>query len=570
MRELSTAQRSDLAALFGAWVSFDEEERRIYSHDVAAIPKLMRPIVGHAVADAVVQPGTEDELIKLVHWANRERIHLVPRAKATSGYGGVLPVKGGISVSMCRMREVLALDRNALTARVQAGVVWADLARELEEVGLALRTYPSSAPSSTVGGWLAQGGVGYGCFEYGRFRDNVVSARVVLPNGQVRTFEGDDLQLVSEAEGITGFITEVTVKVREKQAERVRAYLFPTSSQLSSAFSRILEARLPLWSVSFINPTTARLRNRLPPKLVHGQPVTNRRPALPEDGYIALLVAPEARSIAAEADLAWILASRGGRVLDQAIADYEWAARFNLMHVKRLGPSLLPAEVVVPLENLGAMLEEAESVIRQPLTLEGMVQVDQRQGRGGLVTLLGFIPHDERTLGFGVAYSLSLTLVRIARKYGGRPYSTGLYFTKQADAVLGKERVRRLRDYKRQVDGHGILNPRKVIDPGLVGNLIDLALPVEPLARVAANRMGSSVGERIRGAGAQGHSRRHCLVCLCLRPVRLLRRRVRPILCEGLGIRIAPGALVLPAGLHGRSRQDDPGLGQQLPGVHHL
>ena len=230
MGGLSTAQRSDLAAIFGAWVSFDEEERRIYSHDVAAIPKLIRPIVGRATADAIVQPETEAQLVQLVHWANREHVHLVPRAKATSGYGGVLPVKGGISVSMSRLRRVLGLDRNALTARVQAGVVWADLARELETVGLALRTYPSSAPSSTVGGWLAQGGVGYGCFEYGRFRDNVVSARVVLPDGEVRTFEGDDLGLVSEAEGITGFITEVTLKVREKQAERVRAYQFPTIS----------------------------------------------------------------------------------------------------------------------------------------------------------------------------------------------------------------------------------------------------------------------------------------------------------------------------------------------------
>ena len=69
---------------------------------------------------------------------------------------------------------------------MQPAVVWGDLEKELDKQGLALRTYPSSAPSSTVGGWLAQGGVGYGCYEYGAFRENVVSARVVLPSGEVR------------------------------------------------------------------------------------------------------------------------------------------------------------------------------------------------------------------------------------------------------------------------------------------------------------------------------------------------------------------------------------------------
>ena len=59
----------------------------------------------------IVLPAVNN--LRLVHWANRERIHLVPRAKATSGYGGVLPVKGGISVSMSRLRQVLGLDRSA-------------------------------------------------------------------------------------------------------------------------------------------------------------------------------------------------------------------------------------------------------------------------------------------------------------------------------------------------------------------------------------------------------------------------------------------------------------------------
>ena len=132
-----------------------------------------------------------------------------------------------------------------------------------------------------------------------------------------------------------------------------------------------------------------------------------------------MLAAPQERWSAAEEMLGTTLAQHGAQALGQAIADHEWQERFGLMHIKRLGPSLLPAEVVVPLEHLGEMLAEAESAIRQPLSLEGMVQRDLQDGAKGWVTLLGFIPHDERTLRFGVAYGLSLTLVRIAKKYGG-------------------------------------------------------------------------------------------------------------------------------------------------------
>ena len=159
---------------------------------------------------------------------------------------------------------------------------------------------------------------------------------------------------------------------------------------------------------------------------------------------------------------------------------------------------------MVPLENLGQVLEEATSAIRQPLALEGMVQRDLEGGSGGLVTLLGFIPHDERKLSFGIAYGLSLTLVCIAKRHGGRPYSTGLYFTSQADTVLGRGRVDKLRTFKREVDARGIMNPRKVFDSGLMGHLIGAALPFEPLARVPANLMKSPPGERIQGQGRRG------------------------------------------------------------------
>jgi len=50
-------------------------------------------------------------------------------------------------------------------------------------------------------------------------------------------------------------------------------------------------------------------------------------------------------------------------------------------------------------------------------------------------------------------------IIKIAEKYGGRPYSTGLYYANKNRLVLGSERVDRIRVFKTKVDPKGILNP---------------------------------------------------------------------------------------------------------------
>jgi FAD/FMN-containing dehydrogenase len=187
---------------FGSRVTFDETERKLYGHDIAAIPSLLKPLIGGTIPDAVVQPDSEEELIGLIRWAAENGIPLTPRGKASSGYGGVLPVKRGVVVDFYRMNRIITVDPEAQSATVQAGVVWEKLDRELEHHGLTLRLYPTSYPGSTVGGWLAQGGAGIGSYEAGWFRDNVMSARVVLPDGTVREFRDYELDLIADAEGM--------------------------------------------------------------------------------------------------------------------------------------------------------------------------------------------------------------------------------------------------------------------------------------------------------------------------------------------------------------------------------
>ena len=160
MSNLSTNQVEWLAETFGDRMTTRRVERKLYSHDIGEMPSLIKPLIGTPLADAVVQPESEAEVVALTTWAAREGVPLVPRGKATSGYGGVLPVKGGVVVDFFRMAALLDFDSEARTATLQPGIVWESADRALKTHGMTLRTYPSSYPSATAGGWLAQGGSG--------------------------------------------------------------------------------------------------------------------------------------------------------------------------------------------------------------------------------------------------------------------------------------------------------------------------------------------------------------------------------------------------------------------------
>ena len=122
------------------------------------MPNLIKSLIGNTVQEAVVQPRSEKELAEFAGWADDNRVFLTLRGKATSGYGGVLPINGGLVVDFYHMNKVVEVDTENHTATVQAGVVWEKLEAALRFHSLSLRLYPTSYMASTVGGWLAQGG----------------------------------------------------------------------------------------------------------------------------------------------------------------------------------------------------------------------------------------------------------------------------------------------------------------------------------------------------------------------------------------------------------------------------
>lgn len=492
MGRLRDKDRAFLEQTFGERVTFDRIERKLYGHDIAAMPPLIKPLIGASLPEAVVQPVSIEELIRLVHWADENGVPLTPRGKASSGYGGVLPVKGGVVVDFYRMNRVLHVDRQAQTATIEAGAVWEKVDRALAEYGLTLRLYPSSYPGSTAGGWLAQGGTGFGSFEAGWFHENVVSAKIVLANGSVREISGPDMALVSDAEGITGFIAELTIRVMPLDPLEVVSIGCPDAHDLQHFLESLVATDLPIWSVSFINPRMAEMKNRAPLMEHAGHPAGER--VLLPASYILTLAFRQKDAGAVRGKLPDLLKPCQGELLSERIARHEWAQRFRLMVVKRLGPSLVPAEVVVPLRSLGGVMTEIEGRVNQPIVKEGVIV---RRGRGGQpeAVILGFIPSDQRKLSYNFVFGLSLTVMKIAERHGGRPYAAGLYFSSKAPQILGGDRLARLKAFKRAVDPKGIFNPGKVIDGRGVGMLMRLADFAEPLLRPFGNRVITRVGE---------------------------------------------------------------------------
>ncbi len=483
---MKTETKRLLQEKFGDRVSFDKTEMLFYSHDTASLPGMVRKLI-KPVPEAVAQPLNTEEVAFIIKLASESAIPITPRGNATSGWGGALPTRSGIVADFSRMRRIIDIDRTKGTARVEAGVIWKNLEYALNKQGLALRVYPSSAPSATVGGWVAEGGGGIGSYEFGRIEDNIEEVKLVTPGGEVKTLKGEDLELVVEAEGITGLITEVVVKTRKAEDDVPVVASFPDISHLLKALHEIKLSALPLWHVSFSNAIFANQQEQAAvaaQKVIphwNGDKGHEVEPVkLKEKTCRALFVYPSSREKAVRTALQKIIEANKGKLESEEGARKEWQDRFYPIRLKRLGPSLISSEAIVsvPVIQLGEVIEEIEQKFPAIALEATMLNKDE-------TSILGHMLGDERSSAYIFEFPRSMEIIDIACKHGGCPYSTGLYFTKYARQNLGSDKVKRLLEYKVKVDPKGILNPGKILtenkNPRLLRTTLGMAQSGKPL-----------------------------------------------------------------------------------------
>jgi FAD/FMN-containing dehydrogenase/Fe-S oxidoreductase len=185
MPDTSRAVAADLRQLLGSdLVKDDEPTKTAYAVD-ASIYR-MSP-------QAVVLVESEAHIRTVMNYATSRGVPLTARAAGTNLTGSA--VGSGIILDVSRLHRVLELNREERWARVQPGIVLAELNKRLAREGLLFGPDPSSGDMCKLGGMLANNSAGPHTLRYGAVKDNVEALRVCLQSGEwldARNYALDD------------------------------------------------------------------------------------------------------------------------------------------------------------------------------------------------------------------------------------------------------------------------------------------------------------------------------------------------------------------------------------------
>ncbi len=170
---------------------------------------------------AVVFPSSTEETAEVMRVLAKAGVPFTPRGAGTGLSGGALALNDGVVVELARMRKVLKVDVANRCAVVQTGVVNLHVSRAVAHLGLHYVPDPSSQPTCTIGGNVAENAGGIHCLKYGTTTDHVLGLRVVLAGGEVVDLGGfgtepggyDLLGVFVGSEGTFGIATEATLRL---------------------------------------------------------------------------------------------------------------------------------------------------------------------------------------------------------------------------------------------------------------------------------------------------------------------------------------------------------------------
>ena len=317
---------------------------------------------------AVVFPNSTDEVSEVLKLLAREEVSFAPRGAGTGLSGGALAINRGVVIELARMRKVLHIDSENRRATVQTGLVNAHLSRAVAPFGLYYVPDPSSQPSCTIGGNIAENAGGIHCLKYGTTTDHVIGARVVLADGAVVDLgvgrPGYDLLGVFVgSEGTFGIATEATVKLAP-MPPAVRTLLadFTDVDKASRAVSAIIAAGMLPAALEMMDNAIIRAVEKS--VFAAGLPIDAQAVLLVELDGIEAGIDDDAERVAA------ILLEHGARSVHSATDEKErkalWAARKGAFGaVGRLLPDVMIQDAVVPRSRLPEVLAETYRISAQ-------------------------------------------------------------------------------------------------------------------------------------------------------------------------------------------------------------
>ncbi|HJY29437.1 MAG TPA: FAD-binding protein [Pyrinomonadaceae bacterium] len=314
---------------------------------------------------AVVFPSSTEETSAIMRELARANVPFTPRGAGTGLSGGALALNSGVVIEMARMRRILRIDVENRLAVVQPGVINLHVSRAVAPYGLYYVPDPSSQPSCTIGGNIAESAGGIHCLKYGTTTDHVLGCRVVLAGGEIVDFSVDsrgyDLTGVFiGSEGTFGIATEATLKLAQAPpAVRTLLAEFGEVNDASHAVSAIIAAG--------VMPAALEMMDR---EIIRAVEASVFAAGLPPDAGAALLI--ELDGIEAGLDdeaqkVTGICMEYGARscryARDEAERKKLWAARKGAFGaIGRISPDSMIQDAVVPRSRLPEVLGAAYDI----------------------------------------------------------------------------------------------------------------------------------------------------------------------------------------------------------------
>ncbi|NND40530.1 MAG: FAD-binding oxidoreductase [Silicimonas sp.] len=447
----------DIAAAKSALSHLDIEEKDVAikaaSRDFFWYSPVLKDRLDHVVADFVVRPRDEAEVIEVLKTCYAHDVPVTTRGAGTGNYGQAMPLAGGCVMHLRHMDKVKEIHPGRVIC--EPGVLLKDLdAATKEHSSQEIRMFSSTWATATIGGFIAGGSGGVGSCTWGSLRDlgNIIRLRVVTMEAEPRILEftGEELPRVSHAYGTNGIITEIEMPL-------AMAYdwteMFVATDDFMDAirFAEDLanqDGILMKLGTVFEAPVAHDYFQRVKP---HVEQDTNLIALMiaphSMDGFLTFLARrPEARLIYRSDDNDW--ARHPGPVFE-----YGW--NHTTLRAIKVDPSITYLQVRYAYPNHLALIERMRDEFSP-----GILQHLEVLREGGKVMFAGL-----SLVKFTSEDRLD-EIIRLHEDAGAMIFNPHRYTLEEG----GRQTVddRQLR-FKREADPKGLLNPGKMIawdDPG--------------------------------------------------------------------------------------------------------
>jgi len=191
--------------------------RKIYATDASVYKEM--PI-------AVAYPKDKSDLVKLIDFANRYKVSLIPRTAGTSLAGQV--VGKGIVVDVSKyFNKIIELNVEEKWVVVEPGVVRDELNKYLKEHGLFFAPETSTSNRCMIGGMVGNNSCGSHSVVYGTTRDHLLEVNALLSDSSEALFKSCNIFEYEQKLNLKNFEGDIYRKIdsilnKKENQEQIR------------------------------------------------------------------------------------------------------------------------------------------------------------------------------------------------------------------------------------------------------------------------------------------------------------------------------------------------------------